>query len=970
MRVKGAPKTGDFPIIGIGASAGGLEALETFFRNMPEGRRVAFVVISHLEPTHKSILAELLRRVSKMQVVEVKDKMTVCPGSVYVIPPNRNMIIRGGTLRLLRLDPSRALRLPVDFFFRSLADEKGPRAIGVLLSGSGTDGTLGARAIHEAGGICLVQDPVTAAYDGMPRSVMHAGFADHVLPVAKIPRQLLSLVDRVAARGTPREEPVSPQASSALSKILALLRRQTGHDFSLYKKSTLYRRIERQMALRDIATISGYAQHLMSHPGDVKALFKDLLIVVTGFFRDPQAFDALKAKVLPGLFEKTAHPKVIRAWVAGCATGEEAYSLAMLLTEYAERHGCEAKVQIFGTDIDEDAIILARSARYPLNIAADISPERLKRFFVKEEGAYKVKKEIREKVVFAVQDVTRDVPFTRLDLISCRNVLIYFEKELQERVIPLFHYSLSTRGILFLGSSETTGESSELFSAIDKKWKIYRRKESSSLVRLNTFDRVTLYDAAFKDAGTAKEIDVPNVGETARKMLLERFAPASVIITASGEILYFHGRTGKYLEPASGQASFNIFDMAREGLRHDLRLAVHDAQSRKRAVSYRSVNVKSRKTARQISINVTPIVEPDAMKGLMMVTFEDLKEKSGEGSSRMPRAAAKGGDKHIRALEKDLVRTRDNLQAMIEKLQASNEELKSMNEELQSTNEELQSTNEELETSREEVQSVNEELMTVNAELQGKIDQLSRAENDMRNLLESTSLGVIFLDRELRIKGFTPQATKVFSLIQTDIGRPLSDITSALEYKSLGADAHHVLRTLVFKEFEVRAKGGGWYLLRIMPYRTLDNVIDGVVVTFTDIGDIKRAQGRLEVLNRSLEAEHTFSGAIIATLREPLLVLDAGLRVVMANRAFYSFFRTVPGRTMGRRIYDLGNRQWNIPALRRLLEKILPRHAKFTDFAVEHVFPKVGRKKMLLNARAVRIKGARGLILLAMERAR
>ena len=643
-----APQAADFPIVGIGASAGGLEALETFFRNMPEIRRAAFVIVSHLEPTHKSMLAELLRRVTKMPVVEAKDRVKVRPGCVYVIPPNRNMVVRGEALRLSGFDPSRALRLPVDFFFRSLAEERGARAVGIILSGSGTDGTLGVQAIHEAGGICLVQDPSTAAYDGMPRSVVTAGLADYALPAARIPKQLLSLIDRAAATAVPKELNVSPQTSSALSKILAMLRYRTGHDFSLYKKSTLYRRIERQMALHDIDTISGYARYLKSRPGDVKALFRDLLIAVTGFFRDPEAFEAVRKKVLPGLCGKKTKPQTIRVWVAGCASGEEAYSLAMLLTEYTERRGIEAKMQVFGTDIDEDAIVRARAGRYPPTIAADVPSQRLQRFFVKEEGGYKVKKEIREKVVFAVQDVTRDVPYTRLDLISCRNLLIYFEKELQERLIPLFHYSLAPGGFLFLGTSETAGDVPDLFGPVDKKWKLYRRKASPALVRLGGFNRVKPCDFGLKDAGMPVPAPTPNIEETARKLLLEKFAPASVIVTASGDILYFHGRTGRYLEPASGQASLNLFDMAREGLRHDLRLAIHDAQARKKPVFCRSAKVKGSASPRRVSIGVAPIVEPEAMKGLMMVTFEEREAEQEKSSGLAQKPAGRKSDIRVR----------------------------------------------------------------------------------------------------------------------------------------------------------------------------------------------------------------------------------------------------------------------------------------------------------------------------------
>ncbi len=832
-----------FPIVGVGASAGGLEALEQLFSNLPTDSGMGFVVVTHLDPSHKSMMSELLARVTRMHVVEAKDGMAVEPNRVHVIPPDRDMAIKNGVLRLSRFEEPRGLRMPIDFFFRSLAKDQFDGSLCIILSGSGTDGTMGLKAIHEAGGMSMVEDPTEAKYEGMPQSAISTGFADYVLPVAKMPVQLLAYVKRTIGRVVKRKAVITEKVPKSIERILSVLRSQTGHDFAYYKKSTLLRRIERRMTVHDVGDPATYVHYLQEHPEEVSLLLKELLISVTSFFRDPAALDILKAKVLPLILEGKPEDYALRIWVPGCATGEEAYSIAMVVREYLDEQKSAVRFQIFGTDIDEEAINVARAGVYSGNIGVDVSPERLRRFFIKEENTFRIKKGIREPIVFAVQNVITDAPFTRLDLLSCRNLLIYLEPELHNKLMPLFHYSLKPEGgILFLGSSESIGPFSDLFKAVDRKWKFFQRKGPAFAHTATAFTGLPwTYEHGVKEAAPEirKQPEV-SVGDMTRNLLLDRFTPPCVITNEKGEIVYVHGRTGKYLEPAPGHANLNILEMAREGIAFELRSALHNAVRQHKAVSYKDLHVKTNGDVQSINITVQPINEPDAMQGLLMVVFEDVIPKREERAKERQKPRH-GYGKRVQELEQELRYTKETLQATIEELQATNEELKSSNEELQSTNEELQSTNEELETSKEELQSLNEELVTVNSELQAKIDQLSRTENDMRNLLDSTNIGTIFLDNDLRIKRFTPEATKVVNLIPADVGRPISDIVSKLRYENLLRDARDVLDTLSFREVQVQSKDGTWYVMRIMPYRTFDNVIDGVVITVTNIDAMRRS---------------------------------------------------------------------------------------------------------------------------------
>ena len=819
-----------FPIVGIGASAGGLEAYEQFFSNMPPSNGVAFVLVPHLDPTHASMMTELLKRVTKMVVVEAKEGMRVKPDCVYVIPPNKEMSIYHGTLSLEAPKATHGLRMPIDSFFRSLAEDQGEMAIGIILSGTGSDGTLGLRAIHGAGGVVMIQDPGTAKYAGMPSSAAQTGLVDYTLPAGKLPSQLITYLEKFGKGGKP---PATEKKEILLRKILGLIRSRTGHDFSFYKKTTLNRRLEKRMSLHGVDEISAYVRYLGEHSEEIQALFKDLLIGVTQFFRDPEAFEALRRRLIPKYLENKPDGYVLRVWVTGCGTGEEVYSIAMILVECLEEAKRDFKVQIFGTDIDEDAISHARAGLYAANIAADVSPDRLRRFFLKENGMYRVKKEIREMVVFAVQDLVKDPPFTKLDLLSCRNLLIYLESELQSRLLPLFHYSLRPEGILFLGTSETIGKYVDLFEVVDKKWKFFRTKKVVPIMQEEVWSALPWAHTSILrevEERKPKQIDVATL---AQNTLLETFAPPSVIVNHKGDIQYIHGQTGKYLEPAPGHATLNILDMAREGIKYELRSALHHVITKEKEKRYHALQVKTNGGSVHMNLIVKPLDHPKEIQGLVMVTFEELPQLKPNAERKKENSLLKP-DQKAQELAQELTYTRETLQATIEELQASNEELKSTNEELQSTNEEFQSTNEELETSREELQSVNEELVTVNSELQAKIDLLSQTENDMRILLDSTKIGIIFLDNHQFTKRFTAEATKILNLIPTDIGRPIHDIRTTIEYDGFKRDAQKVMDSLQPMEMELPSKDRKWYLMRIIPYRTAENVIDGTVLTFTE----------------------------------------------------------------------------------------------------------------------------------------
>jgi two-component system, chemotaxis family, CheB/CheR fusion protein len=907
----GPAQPNNFPIVGIGASAGGLAAFEAFFSGMPKDRLpgMAFVLVQHLAPDHKSLLAELIRRYTPMPVREVEDTMLVAPNCVYIITPNHDMALLNGSLQLLEPSAPRGQRLPIDFFFKSLAADLRERAIGVVLSGTGSDGTLGLRAIKDAGGMVMVQAPESAEFGGMPRSAIATGLVDYQLDAPQMPAQLTTYATYAFGKFSMRSDQAVLINESALKRIFILLRTQTKHDFSQYKPSTIHRRIERRMAVHQISLIDDYVRYLQQTPDETQALFRDLLIGVSNFFRDPEAFEALEQQVIPLLFAgKSAVSGVVRIWVAGCSTGEEAYSIAILLQERMEVLKQSYTVQLFATDLDSRAIAFARIGLYPVGIAADITPLRLSRFFTAEPngGGYRIHKSIRDMLVFSEQNLIKDPPFSRLDLITCRNLLIYLGADLQKRLMPLFHYALNPQGLLFLGTSEGIGDALPLFSALDRKAKIYQRKDTD--VGPPALSRFLPAQSAMQSAlprGSGRDVFPSKLPlrELTEQALLAQVAPAAALINTLGDILYLHGRTGLFLEPTPGEVGVaNILKMAREGLRAAMANALHRCVALQEPVQIPDLRVKTNGHFTRVKLCVRPaassLTEADAQTKadapLYLVILEevpdsvpDLVQPALPAGAMADMTTSQQADvqaetaAQLTTLREELRAKDEYLQSTLEELESSNEELKSSNEEMQSVNEELQSTNEELETSKEELQSVNEELSTVNNELNLKVDDLSHLNNDMNNLLAGTGIATVFVDHQLCILRFTPTASQLINLIASDVGRPVGHIVSNLVgYASLVSDAQAVLDTLVPKDAQVQTTDGAWFTLRIRPYRTLDNVIEGAVITFSDISELKRVEMALEQANRRARL-----GVVVHDAFDAITMTDLDGRILAWNPA-------------------------------------------------------------------------------------
>jgi two-component system, chemotaxis family, CheB/CheR fusion protein len=847
------PKSGDlFPIVGIGASAGGLEAFEQFFSHVPENCGMAFVVIQHLDPNHKGMLPELLQRVSKLEVIQVKDHMKVQPNHAYVIPPNKTMSISNGVLRLFPPKELRGLRLPIDCFFLSLAEDQGEHGVGIILSGMGSDGTIGLQAIKEKNGVAMAQEPSSAKFDSMPRHAIQSVDLDAVAPAKELAEKLFGLFKNVLDGS--KAFPLERKEKSSLEEILQLLKMQTGNDFALYKKSTLYRRIERRIGVQKIDKIATYVQFLKKNPKELDLLFKELLIGVTSFFRDKDIWEKLENSIFPATLNRTSGGTVLRAWVPGCSTGEEAYSLAIVFLEALRKakHAKNISLKIFASDLDSDAVEMARKGVFPRSIANDVKSEHLDRYFVKTEDGYGVITEIREMVVFAHHNLIMHPPFINIDIISCRNLLIYMDAELQHKIIGLFFYSLNANGLLILGCSESLGSLNHLFVPLDNKLKIYERSAKEveppfrnfpsafRSLKTNTLDAI----GKFRPGG--------NVQTLADQLLLQDFAPAGVLVNDEGDILYISGRTGKYLEPAAGKANLNIYAMLREGLRNEFPYAFMKALKGKSNVVLRNLKFELDGRTNLANINIHYIGQPDILKGSVMVVFTDVQEvqkRTPPAKKTKGNGTGTGANTREAELEKELQNAKEETQSTLEEMQTTQEELKTTNEELQSANEELQSANEELTSSKEEMQSLNEELQTLNSELQAKVDEFIRVDNDMKNLLNSTDIATLFLDKELNIRRYTDQATNIFKFKKSDVGRKFTDQVSDLDYPDMASDANQVLQTLMFVEKQVSGKNGRWFSVRIMPYRTYDDRIDGLVITFFETTELKQAEEKLKLLS-------------------------------------------------------------------------------------------------------------------------
>ena len=939
-----------FPVVGIGASAGGLEAMEQFLSNVRVDSGIAFIIVQHLAPDYPSSLADILSRRSALPVQEAEDGLPVQPDHVYIIPPHKHMTIANRTLQLWEKSSQLSMPNTIDIFLKSLAEDAGRWAVGIILSGTGSDGSQGLREIKAKMGIVIAQEPSTARYDGMPRAAIATGLVDFVLAPEQMAPKLIDIqgrIDRLEA-ATPADNPTIGE--NDLQKVLSLVRNKTGHDFSGYKLNTIRRRIERRMIINQIETIKDYIHFMQDVPEESNSLFKEFLINVTSFFRDPEAFIILKQK-LKDLLKGKPEGSTVRAWVVGCATGEEAYSVAIIIRESIDELERDLQIQVFGTDLDADAIAAARSGAFPPSIAEVVSEERLKKFFVQRENQFYIRKDIREAVVFAEHDITRAPPFSRMDLVSARNILIYMNASLQEKLLPVFYMALNECGLLFLGTSETVGAFSFFFSALDSKWKIYERKEGTRPGAVIPVLEALKHPVIPRIATGLEETRLAPASHSAEKALLEAMPPA-VIIDANHRLVYVLGDIRHYLTLTAGeQPSMDIVNMAHDGLRLTIASGIREVVARQKEVVRNNIRVKYDTETHLVRLLIKPILDIPERSGQMILIFQDQGKVRKSPGPHLPELT---DDNRVRRLEQELNETKDSLQNTIE-------ELRSANEQYQSANEELQSTNEELDTSREELQSVNEELLTINTEYQKKIEEMTSISDDMKNLLNANNIATIFLDEDLKIKRFTPAATKVFNIIETDIGRPVEHVTTNLVHNSLAQIGKTVMDNLIPVEREMPAKDGKWYLARILPYRTSDNNIAGLVLSFIDITELKR-------LNNELKASLDYTRGIIDTLSEPILVLDSKLKILSANRSFYEYFQVTQKSTEGKLIYKLGNGQWNLPELRKLLEDILPQKSRIEGFLVEHEFPKIGRRKISLNARELRNdQGSLPWILLTLE---
>jgi two-component system CheB/CheR fusion protein len=958
-------------MVGIGASAGGFEAFAELLRSLPEKTGMAFIFIQHLDPSHSSALTEILPRATKIPVIEVTDGMTVQPDQIHVIPPNATMSLRDGKLHLVARTLVRGQHLPIDLFFHSLAEDRGNQAIGVVLSGTASDGTEGCRAIRAGGGITFAQDPAAAKFPSMPRSAISAGCVDFVLPPEEIAKGLTRIGRHpyIAAKRLRPKEALSVGTGDELNQLLGLVRDVSGVDFGLYKQTTLQRRIKRRMVVHRQETIKDYLRFVRSNPSELDELYRNILIHVTGFFRDKEAYEALNQHVFPALFKaRKLQESPIRIWIPGCSTGEEAYSIAICLLEFLwekTRTSTPAvttkTIQIFATDISESALDHARMGLYTDAAVADISPARLSRFFIRLDGGYQINKSIREMCVFAKQNITKDPPFSSLDLITCRNLLIYLGPELQKRVVPTLHYALKSDGYLMLGGSESLGAFTDHFLLVDKKNKIYQKKRTAA--RLITYFTGT--DYAVRKPGPVRRQTPPprglNVEKEVERVLMNRFVPASIVVNDQMEIVQFRGHTGEYLEPAPGHPTFSLSKMAREGLLVDLRTALGKARKTSSTVCAESVRVKSGGRMKEVDLEVIPVPGNGNADRCYVIVFQEPKADpesasgtKGEKTSREDRSLQ---TRENNRLSHEVTQLRDELKGLIEDHETTTEEFKSANEEVLSANEELQSTNEELETAKEELQSSNEELTTLNEELQNRNAELSIANNDLINLLGNVNIPVVMVGNDMRIRRFTPPAQKLLNLIPADIGRRLQEIRPNLDVDDIENSVQATIDTSTLHEREVHEKGGAWYVMRVRPYKTWDSKIDGAVISFQDIDELKR----------KVDESRNYADVLIENAREPILIIDSKMNVSIANRAFTKVFGMEPKTVEGHSVFGLDKGRWAPPSLLKLLEGVMHGTGRVDDFEVNHDFPGLGPRIAIFNARRFEPNAGRPMILLSIE---
>jgi len=953
-----AERQDGFPIVGVGTSAGGIRALEGLLRHMPGDIPFAMVIVQHLDPKRESMVPSILSRVTGIPVRQARDGEKIEIGNIYVKPPDKDIVMIDRRIKLRKQEEG-TVRLPIDLFFRSLASTFGEKSIGIILSGAGSDGSLGAKEIQGAGGLVIVQDEKQAEHSGMPRSALDSMAVDMMLPVEKMGEQLIQYtLHPMLFRSDLEEEKGESQQLRNIQELLQMIRIKTGHDFTQYKLSTVRRRIARRMAVNRIESISEYARFVRKSPDEAEELFEDLVVSVTSFFRDPQVFAKIQKSVIPEIISDKTPESLVRIWVPGCASGEEAYSLAMLFMEEVERIHSYVKVKIFATDINHHNIERAREGLFRDNIAADVTPERLQRFFDKRaDGVYKIKGSIRELIVFSVHDITRDAPLVRMDLVSCRNLLIYMNSELQKKVIPVLHYSLTPGGMLVLGTSEGVGDFHEIFQTVDKKNKIFRKMGDEpsrywgyiASLSQNGMGGDPAQKMGVQPEGRQESIPISELVEEA----FSEMGPPGVIVDQSNSVVYFIGDTTPFLFQPPGMPTVDVIRMADEGLRHHLIKAIEDVRKTHSSTAVEGVHLVGKEPLWILNIRVAPIRR---VKGYLVITFE---------RHRTPGAYEAGGKSFLNEVDvegEDILKERlraakQQLQASIEEFETTNEELKSANEELQANNEELQSTNEELESSKEELQSTNEELETTNLELHRKNEELLRAEDDARNLFSSTDVGTLFLDRRLMIKRFTPPATRLFNLIDKDVGRPISDITSSLSYPAFLEDVQDVLDNLNKKELDLQTKDGRWFSVRLLPYRNSQNVIDGVIITFGDVTRLKSAE------TAAKEAQLAAEG-IMQTVPHPLVVLDHELRVRSANPAFYRMLRISEKEAVGRVYTDLQKGKWSHLELEQGLRDLVSRGGKNREY--EYSDPNGGDHRIKVTACKVEGRDNRPVVVLLM----
>jgi len=959
----------NFHIVGIGASAGGYEACSQLLAKLPVDTGMAFIVVQHLHPEHHSALSELLGRSSAMPVTEIIDGTLVEPNHVYVIPANTALEIFHGKLHLSVRDTA-IPHLPIDRFLRSMADDAGSKAIGIILSGTASDGMVGMQAIKAEGGITFSQDEVSAKYNGMPQSAIASGCVDFVLPPEKIAEELVYIAHHPYAQPKQTDQDKDNKKDLLVNKkdlteLFLLLRKSTGIDFTYYKMTTLQRRIHRRMVLHKLESITDYIDYLQAHKKEIDALYQDILINVTEFFRDPDAFETLKKEVFPYIIPREMPDEAVRIWIPGCSTGEEAYSIAMALLEYFDRDS-SILIQIFATDIDDQAIEAARQGIYRTSIVKDVSAQRLRRFFNKLDSGYQIKKNVRDLCVFAKQNVFKDPPFSKINLISCRNLLIYLGPELQKRIIRVFHYALVPNGALFLGSAETIGEHTQLFKMLDQKHRFYSKKSLANPVHMD-FSTPTFMlgtdDKTDKQFKKYESMTGADLQQKTDRLIMQKYVPAAVLINEQMEIIQFRGHTGRYLEPVAGEASLNLMKMVREGLLLHLRSLLQQSMDEHLFIRKEKMQYNYEGKVELIDIEITPIQHPSQAEYCYLIVFAESKtpfsgENNAKDESPLPEIFSENQNL---ALTQELAATKEYLQSVIEQQEVGNEELRSANEEIQSSNEELQSINEELETAKEELQSTNEELATVNEELETRNVQLARLNDDHSNFVNSLNIAFMTVDNHLNIRSFTHKAKDLMSIIDSDIGRPLMDIKVKIQLPGLEQIILDCIEQIRPMQVELKDTNDHWYSMRVHPYRTSDNQLDGAVIAFLDVNEIKV---NLEKATAALD----YADSIISAVHHPLLILDKNLKVISASQSYFDVFKVTEKETIGNLLYHLGNGEWAIPKLREQLEDVVKNGKAFDNFNVEHLFENIGSTRVNVFGRKItRTHPEDSLVLMQIE---